>query len=108
MFGPQVAFGLGGIYVDLFRDVAFRTAPLTDREADDLMHSVRGFALLQGYRNQPASDLPALHALLLKLAFLGAHIPELRELECNPVMVHPAGRGYQIADIRAKVALTSS
>ncbi len=108
MFGPQVAFGLGGIYVDLFRDVAFRTAPLTDREADDMMRSVRGFTLLQGFRNQPPSDVPALHTLVLELAFLGAHIPELRELEFNPVMALRAGRGYQIVDARARVAPLAS
>ena len=60
MFGPLIAFGLGGIHVELFRDVAFRIAPLTDRDADELMRSVRGFALLQGYRNQPPADVRAI------------------------------------------------
>ena len=53
MFGPLVAFGLGGTQVELFRDVAFRIAPLTDRDADEMIRSVRGFPLLQGYRNRP-------------------------------------------------------
>jgi acyl-CoA synthetase (NDP forming) len=104
MFGPQVAFGLGGIHVELFRDVAFRTAPMTDRDADEMMRSVRGFSLLQGYRNQPAADVGAVHNLVLKLSFLGAQIPELRELEFNPVMVMRPGRGYQVVDARARVA----
>ena len=57
MFGPLVAFGLGGTQVELFRDVAFRIAPLTDRDADEMIRSVRGFPLLQGYRNKPPADL---------------------------------------------------
>jgi len=107
MFGPQVAFGLGGIHVELFRDVAFRTAPLTDRDADEMMRSVRGFGLLQGYRNQPPADLPALRDLLLKISCLGAQIPELLELEFNPVMALQVGRGYQIVDARARVGPTA-
>jgi acyl-CoA synthetase (NDP forming) len=102
-FGPLVAFGLGGIHVELFRDVAFRIAPLTDRDADDLMRSVRGFALLQGYRHQPAADIRALRDVLLKVSYLGAQIPELVELEFNPLMALEAGRGYQIVDARARV-----
>jgi acyl-CoA synthetase (NDP forming)/RimJ/RimL family protein N-acetyltransferase len=103
MFGPLVAFGLGGINVELFRDVAFRIAPLTDRDADELMRSVRGYALLEGYRNQPAADLPALRNVLLKISFLGSQIPELLDLEFNPVIVQRAGRGCQIVDARARV-----
>jgi acyl-CoA synthetase (NDP forming)/GNAT superfamily N-acetyltransferase len=103
MFGPLVAFGLGGIQVELFRDVGFRTAPLTDRDADEMMRSVRGFALLQGYRNKPAADLHGLREVLLKVSYLGAQIPELAELEFNPVIALPAGRGCQIVDVRARV-----
>jgi acetate---CoA ligase (ADP-forming) len=103
MFGPLVAFGLGGTQVELFRDVAFRIAPLTDRDVDEMIHSVRGFALLQGYRNKPNADLAALRDVLLKVSYLGAQIPELAELEFNPVMALPAGHGCQIVDVRARV-----
>ena len=105
MFGPLVAFGLGGTQVELFRDVAFRIAPLTDRDVDEMIRSVRGFALLQGYRNKPAADLAALRDVLLKVSYLGAQIPELAELEFNPVIALPAGHGCQIVDVRARVAL---
>ena len=104
MFGPLIAFGLGGIHVELFRDVAFRIAPLTDRDADEMIRSVRGFELLQGYRNQPPTDVAALRDLLLRISYLGAQIPELLELEFNPVMALQAGRGYQIVDVRARVS----
>jgi acyl-CoA synthetase (NDP forming)/GNAT superfamily N-acetyltransferase len=102
-FGPLIAFGLGGIHVDLFLDVSFRIAPLTDRDADELMRSVRGFTLLQGYRNQPPADIRALRDVLLKLSYLGARVPELVEIEFNPLIVLEAGRGYQLVDVRARV-----
>ncbi|RPI55087.1 MAG: GNAT family N-acetyltransferase [Acidobacteria bacterium] len=104
VFGPLVAFGLGGIHVELFRDVVFRMAPLTDRDADEMIRSIRGFALLEGYRNQPAVDLRAIRDMLLKLSYLGSEIPELVELEFNPVIALAVGRGCQIVDVRARVA----
>jgi acyl-CoA synthetase (NDP forming) len=103
MFGPLVAFGLGGTQVELFRDVGFRIAPLTERDADEMIHGVRGFALLQGYRNKTPADLRSLRDVLLKVSYLGAQIPELAELEFNPVMALPAGQGCQIVDVRARV-----
>ena len=103
VFGPLVAFGLGGIHVELFRDVAFRIAPLTDRDADEMIRSVRGFPLLAGFRNHPAADIAAICEVLLKVAYLGSEIPELAELEFNPVMALDAGRGCQIVDARARV-----
>jgi acetate---CoA ligase (ADP-forming) len=103
MFGPLVAFGIGGTQVELFRDVAFRIAPLTDRDADEMIRGVRGSALLRGYRNKPRADVDALHDVLLKVASLGAYVPELAELEFNPVMAMPAGQGCQIVDARARI-----
>jgi acetate---CoA ligase (ADP-forming) len=103
MFGPLVAFGLGGTQVELFRDIAFRIAPLTDRDVDEMIRSIRGFPLLQGYRNTPAADLGALREALLKVSYLGAEIPELAELEFNPIIALPAGQGCQIVDVRGRV-----
>jgi acyl-CoA synthetase (NDP forming) len=108
VFGPLVAFGLGGIHVELFRDVAFRIAPLTDRDADEMIRSIRGFALLEGYRNQPPVDLRAIRDVLLKISYLGSEIPELVELEFNPVIALATGRGCQIVDVRARVAPAAS
>ena len=102
-FGPLVAFGLGGVHVELFRDVAFRMAPLTDRDADELMRSIRGFPLLQGYRDRKPADVLAIRDVLLKLSYLGDAVPELLELEFNPVIAMPAGQGCHIVDVRARV-----
>src|SRR4029077_14295881 len=101
MFGPLVAFGLGGVNVEVFRDVAFRVAPLTNREADDLLHSVRGFQLLETHRGRPAADLDALRDVLLRVAYLGEQIPELLELDLNPVIARPSG--CELVDVRARL-----
>jgi acyl-CoA synthetase (NDP forming) len=103
LFGPLIAFGLGGIQVELLGDVRFRIAPLTDRDADELLHEIRGFPLLQGYRGQPAADVDALRDVLLRVSRLADELPEILELDLNPVIVLPAGHGCRIVDARIKV-----
>ncbi len=103
LFGPLVAFGLGGVAVEVFRDVAFRIAPLTEEDADELLHSIRGFPLLQGHRGHPPADLATLRDLLLRVSYIADQIPELLELEFNPVMALAPGRGCRIVDARARV-----
>jgi acetyl coenzyme A synthetase (ADP forming)-like protein len=102
-FGPLVAFGLGGVSVDVLRDVAFRIAPLTDRDADALLRGVRGYQLLQGYRGRPACDVDALRELVLRVSLIGQHVPEIVELDLNPVIALPDGHGCRIVDARARV-----
>lgn len=102
-FGALVAFGLGGVNVDVFRDVAFRIAPLTDRDADDLLHSIRGFPLLLGHRGHQPADLDALREIILRVSYLGEQVPELLELDLNPVIALAPGHGCEIVDARARV-----
>ena len=103
LFGPLIAFGLGGIHVELLGDVRFRVAPLTDHDADELMREIRGYPLLQGYRGQPAADVEALRDLLLRVSRLADEVPEIIELDLNPVLALPAGHGCRIVDARIKV-----
>jgi acyl-CoA synthetase (NDP forming) len=103
LFGPLVGLGLGGIHVELLGGVRFRCAPLTDRDADELLHDMRGFALLDGYRGRPRADVDALTELVLRVSRLAEEIPEVLELDLNPVMVLPAGEGCRIVDARLKV-----
>lgn len=103
-FGPLVAFGLGGVSVEVLRDVSFRIAPLTDKDADALLRGVRGYQLLQGYRGRPASDVEALREVLLRVSLIGQHVPEIVELDLNPVIALPDGHGCRIVDARARVA----
>ena len=104
LFGPLVAFGLGGILVEVLGDVLFRIAPLTDRDADELLHGVRGFKLLQGYRGQKPVDLESLRELLLRVSRLAEEVPEIAELDLNPVIALPPGNGCRIVDARIRVA----
>jgi acetyl coenzyme A synthetase (ADP forming)-like protein len=103
LFGPLVAFGLGGVQVEVLRDVAFRIAPLTDRDAEDLINGIRGSALLRGYRGRPAMDVEALRDVLLRVSAMSIGVPEIQELDLNPVIALPTGHGCRIVDARIKV-----
>lgn len=99
-FGPVIVFGLGGIYVEVLRDVTFRLAPFDRLEAEQMVASVRAFPLLQGVRGEPPSDLPALYNVLGRVAQLALDLPQVQELDLNPVIVCPAGGGAYAVDAR--------
>jgi acyl-CoA synthetase (NDP forming) len=103
LFGPLIGFGLGGIFVELMGDMRFGIAPLTDRDADELIHDIRGFPLLNGYRGQPAADVDALRDVLLRISRLADEVPEIVELDLNPVIALPDGHGCRIVDARIRV-----
>ncbi len=104
LFGPLVAFGLGGIHVEVLGDVRFRIAPLTDRDADELLREIRGYPLLEGHRGQPPADLHALKDLVLRVSQLATDVPEIAELDLNPVIALPPGKGCRVVDARLRVA----
>ncbi len=99
-FGPMVMFGLGGIYVEVLRDVSFRLAPLEPEEAREMIREIRGFGLLRGVRGEEEADLPALTSALVALSHLAADFPELVEGEVNPFMVRRRGEGAVAVDAR--------
>ena len=103
-FGPVLAFGLGGIHVEILRDVSFRVAPLTDRDAREMIRETRGYPLLTGYRGHPSADIDALEEALLRLSCLVDAVEEIRELDLNPVFALEPGDGYQVVDARLRVA----
>ena len=102
MFGPLIVFGLGGIATDVLADHAARLSPLTDADADKLIHSIRSAPLLLGHRGAPPADLAALRSLLLRVSRLAEDLPEITELDLNPVIARPDGV-YPV-DARIKVA----
>jgi acyl-CoA synthetase (NDP forming) len=104
VFGPVLAFGLGGIHVEILRDVAFRVVPLTDVDAADMIREIRGYRLLQGYRGHPAGDVPALEEALLRLSRVVETIEVISEIDLNPVFALEPGKGYRIVDARIRVA----
>ena len=90
-FGPAVMFGLGGMYVEVLKDVAFRLAPLSQWDAQAMIHEIKSLPLLTGYRGQPAVDLAALERTLLQVSALAEAYPEIKELDLNPVFAYPDG-----------------
>jgi acyl-CoA synthetase (NDP forming) len=90
-FGPVMMFGLGGILVEVLKDVAFRIVPLEPKDAREIVREIKGFPVLEGVRGQPPADLAALEGLILKVSeFIEAH-PEIEELDLNPVFAYPDG-----------------
>jgi acyl-CoA synthetase (NDP forming) len=87
-FGPVLMFGLGGVLVEVLKDVAFRVVPINERDARQMVHEIKGFPLLEGYRGQDPADVKRLEDLLLKVsAFVEQH-PEVAELDLNPVFAY--------------------
>lgn len=96
-FGPVMMFGLGGVFVEILKDVSFRSIPLSEADADDMIQEIKGSALLKGYRGSLA-DIPALKDLLLKISDLVMESPKIREMDLNPVFLYP--KGYKVVDAR--------
>ena len=90
-FGPVLMFGLGGVLVEVLKDVAFRVVPITARDAQQMVREIQGFPVLQGYRGQEAADVGALEELLLKLSQFVEQHPDVAELDLNPVFANPRG-----------------
>lgn len=90
-FGPVMMFGLGGIMVEVLKDVAFRVVPLTERDAGQMIDDIKGRPILDGVRGQPPSDIQALKKAILKVSEFVEQHPEVRELDLNPVFAYPDG-----------------
>ncbi|HUV94613.1 MAG TPA: acetate--CoA ligase family protein [Anaerolineae bacterium] len=99
-FGPLVMFGLGGIYVEVLKDVAFRVAPMTRFQAEQMVRSIRSYALLTGVRGEPPADLEAIVDAILRVSQLVTDFPEIAELDVNPLLVRESGRGAVAVDMR--------
>jgi acyl-CoA synthetase (NDP forming) len=102
VFGPLVAFGPGGVMAELIGEAQFRLAPLTDVDAEELVHTGKVGRLVAGFRGAPAADAAALQDLLHRLARLGEDLPEVAELDLNPVVALP-DRAVAV-DARVRVA----
>jgi acetyltransferase len=103
-FGPLVMFGLGGILVEVLADVSFRLAPLTRQDAEEMIAEVRGARLLDGVRGQPPADRAALVEALVRVGQMAVDHPQISELDINPLLVMPAGRGVIAVDARVILA----
>jgi acyl-CoA synthetase (NDP forming) len=90
-FGPVMMFGLGGVFVEVMKDVAFRIVPLEERDAHQLVREIKGFPLLEGARGTEPADLDALESLILKVSEVVNANPEIAELDLNPIFASPNG-----------------
>jgi len=90
-FGPVLMFGLGGILVEVIKDVAFRIVPLIKRDAGEMIMEIKGHKLLEGYRGHEPADIPRLEEMLLKLSGFVDRTPEIKEIDLNPVIAYQDG-----------------
>lgn len=90
-FGQTLMFGLGGIFVEVLKDVNFRIAPVTEADARDMITGLKAYPLLKGFRNTPPADIDALVAILCSTSRLVIENPEIKELDLNPVLAYPKG-----------------
>lgn len=100
--GPVLMFGLGGVHVEALGDVSFRLAPLSEAGAARMVREIRSLPLLTGSRGVPAADLGAVQRLLLAVSQLAVDLPEIEEMDLNPVMVYPEGEGVKVVDVRIR------
>ncbi len=106
LFGPLLMFGLGGVYVEVLKDVTFRIAPVMELDALRMIRSVRSAAILEGYRGQPPSDIDAIVECICRLSQLALDCDEIEELDVNPLMVFQRGEGATVLD--ARILLTEA
>ena len=90
-FGPALMFGIGGILVELLEDVSFRIAPITEYDAREQIHEIKGFPILDGYRGKPKADIDAIVNTLLKISDLVTKYEEINEMDLNPVFIYEKG-----------------
>jgi acetyltransferase len=103
-FGPMLMFGLGGIFVEVMKDVTFHLAPITADEAMQMLKGTRSYALLQGARGQEPVDLEAIAGALQRISQLATDYPEIIELDINPFIVGPVGMQPYVADARMTIS----
>ncbi|MGV9142122.1 MAG: acetate--CoA ligase family protein [Promethearchaeota archaeon] len=103
-FGPALMFGIGGILVELLEDVSFRIAPITEYDAKEMIHEIKGFPLLNGFRGRPKADIDAIVNTLMKISEFVMEHPEIYEMDLNPVFIYKDG----IKCVDARIILKES
>ncbi len=103
-FGPMIVFGLGGIYVEVLKDVVFRLSPMTDMDAVRMIEGIRSYPILEGVRGEPPSDVPALAEFLQRLSQMVEDFHEIAEVDINPFLVFERGKGCKVVDARVLLA----
>ena len=100
---PTIMFGLGGIFVEILKDVQFRLAPLSEEGALHMIQSIKGYPILEGTRGEKAVDMESLKEILIRLSQLAADFPHIMEMDFNPVFAFEKGKGALVVDARIKI-----
>jgi acetyltransferase len=101
--GGLIMFGLGGIFVEVIKDVSFAVAPVSCPEAAEMMGKIKGYALLEGVRGDRGVDKAAIEDLLVRVSRLAADFPAIVEMDLNPIFAYPAGQSPAAVDVRIKI-----
>jgi len=104
LFGPTLMFGLGGIFVEIFKDVTFALAPLDQHGAGRMVREVKAYRVLQGARGMAGVDVGGIEQCLLRLSRLVVDFDRIAELDINPLIVGPANVGMSVADVRIRLS----
>ena len=97
-FGPVAMFGLGGIFVEVLKDISFRILPIEERDAGEMITGIKGYEILKGARGEAPKDIKAIKILLMKISQLSIENPQIKEIDLNPVFVFD--KGLQVVDVR--------
>jgi len=97
-FGPVIMFGLGGIFVEVLKDISFRILPIEEIDAEEMINEIKGYEILKGARGEASRDIEAIKILLMKISQLSIENPEIKEIDLNPVFVFK--KGLQVVDAR--------
>jgi acetyl-CoA synthetase (ADP-forming) len=97
-FGPSIMFGLGGVFVEILKDVTFRVCPITEQDAREMIAEIKGYPVLKGYRGAPPADIDAIVKILLNVSKMAIEHPEINEMDLNPIIVYD--KGAKVVDAR--------
>jgi acyl-CoA synthetase (NDP forming) len=107
-FGHALMAGLGGIFVEVLKDVSFRLIPFTENDAREMLKELKAYKILEGIRGEPARDIDSLIDVMLAVSKMVAENPEIIELDCNPTFVYEKGKGTLVVDARILIGNTES
>ena len=99
-FGPVIMFGIGGIFVEILKDVSFRVAPLEPEDAEEMIREIKTYKILEGYRGMPPRDIEAVKDILMRVSKLMLEVGEVQDIDLNPIMLYEKGRGAVAVDVR--------
>jgi acetyltransferase len=102
-FGPMIMFGLGGIFVEVLKDVSFRLAPMSRKDIQEMITETKAAALLRGVRGEPPADINSVVDMILRVSQLVTEFPEIQEMDINPLFAYNEGEGASALDVKISI-----